>query len=125
MRVELPEKRVLHISGTASVDEAGATVHLDDPRKQMHRMLLNIRELLAAQGASFKDLTQATTFLKRAEYLELYELVLEEWDIRSLPNTFVEAGVCRPDLLCEMEAIAILPKDPETGELVPARSGRR
>jgi hypothetical protein len=28
-----------------------------------------------------------------------------------LPNTFVEAGVCRPDLLCEMEAIAIIPTE--------------
>jgi enamine deaminase RidA (YjgF/YER057c/UK114 family) len=120
MKVETPEKTVLHISGTASVDELGATVHLDDPRKQMERMLLNIRELLAAQGASFDDLTQGTTFLKHAEYLELYELVLEEWGIRHLPNTLVEAGVCRPDLLCEMEAIAILPKDVETGEIVPA-----
>ena len=120
MRVDLPEKRVLHISGTASVDEVGDTVHLDDSGKQMERMLLNIQELLAAQGATFEDLTQGTTFLKHAEYLELYEAILEKWEIRHLPNTLVEAGVCRPDLLCEMEAIAILPKDPVTGELVPA-----
>jgi enamine deaminase RidA (YjgF/YER057c/UK114 family) len=110
MRIDTPDKTVLHISGTASVDECGATVHLDDPRGQMERMLLNIRELLAAQGATFEDIAQATTFLKRAEYLELYEPVLEEWGIRHLPNTFVETGVCRPNLLCEMEAIAILPK---------------
>jgi enamine deaminase RidA (YjgF/YER057c/UK114 family) len=110
MKVDLPDKTVLFISGTASIDETGVTVHVGDRRKQMERMLLNIKELLAAQGATFANLTQAASFLKRAEYLELYELVLEEWGINHLPNTFVEAGVCRPELLCEMEAIAVLPK---------------
>jgi enamine deaminase RidA (YjgF/YER057c/UK114 family) len=110
MKVDLPDKTMLFISGTASIDERGVTVHLGDTRKQMERMLLNIRELLHAQGATFANLTQAASFLKRAEYLELYELVLEEWGISQLPNTFVEAGVCRPELLCEMEAIAVIPK---------------
>ena len=110
MKVDLPDKTMLFISGTASIDERGVTVHRGDTRKQMERMLLNIRELLHAQGATFANLTQAASFLKRAEYLELYELVLEEWGISKLPNTFVEAGVCRPELLCEMEAIAVIPK---------------
>jgi enamine deaminase RidA (YjgF/YER057c/UK114 family) len=110
MKVELPDKTVLFISGTASVDEVGDTVHIGNQRKQMERMLLNIQELLKPHDATFEDLTQAATFLKHAEYLELYELVLEEWGIRHIPNTFVEAGVCRPNLLCEMEAVAILPK---------------
>jgi enamine deaminase RidA (YjgF/YER057c/UK114 family) len=110
MKVDLPDKTVLYISGTASVDERGATVHIGDKRRQLERMLLNIRELLAPHGATFADLTQAATFLKRADYLELCELVMEEWGLQGVPNSFVEAGVCRPNLLCEMEAIAILPK---------------
>lgn len=110
MKVDMPDKTVLFISGTASIDERGVTVHVGDTRRQMERMLLNIKELLAAQGASFANLTQAASYLKRADYLELYELVLDEWGIRNLPNTFVEAGVCRPELLCEMEAIAVIPK---------------
>lgn len=121
MKVETPDKTVLFISGTASVDEYGATVHLDDIRRQLERMLLNIRELLAAHGATFDDIAQAATFLKRAEYLELYELVLDEWGMGKVPNTFVETGVCRPNLLCEMEAVAILPKDPESGLPIAAK----
>jgi enamine deaminase RidA (YjgF/YER057c/UK114 family) len=125
MKVDLPEKTVLFISGTASVDEAGATVHLDDIRKQLERMLLNIQELLAPHGASFADLTQATTYLKQASYLDLCEQVFSEWGMRHLPNTFVEAGVCRPDLLCEMEAIAILPKRPGNGQPLAAQPAIR
>ncbi len=109
MKVVLPEKTVLYISGTASVDEQGATVHLDDERKQIERMLLNVQELLSPHNATFDDLVQVITYLKSASY---HSTFVDAWKARGLndaPNTFVEAGVCRPDLLCEMEAIAIIP----------------
>ncbi len=110
MKIDLPEKTVLHISGTASIDESGRTVHVGDIKQQLERMLLNVRELLQHQGASFEDVTQIATFLKHAEDYELCQQLLRQWGIRHVPNTLVEAGVCRPELLCEMEAIAILPK---------------
>jgi len=109
MKVVLPEKTVLYISGTASVDEYGATVHLDDIRKQVERMLLNVQELLRAQNSSFTDLVQVITYLKRSSYLSTFTDVWQQWGLGSLPNSIVEAGVCRPDLLCELEAIAIIP----------------
>ena len=111
MKVVLPEKTVLYISGTASVDEQGATVHLDDVRRQVDRMLLNVQELLRAQNSSFKDLVQVITYLKRRSYLSTFEEVWQQWGLAGLPNSFVEAGVCRPDLLCELEAIAIIPRE--------------
>ena len=110
MKIDLPEKTVLHVSGTASINEAGETVHVGDPEKQLERMLVNVRELLHHQNASFEDVTQIATFLKHAEYYDACQQLLRQWGIRHVPNTFVEAGVCRPELLCEMEAIAILPK---------------
>ncbi len=110
MKIDLPEKTVLHISGTASINEIGETVHVGDSRKQLERMLLNVRELLVHQGASFEDVVQIATFLKYADYYDECQALLRELGIRHAPNTFVEAGVCRPELLCEMEAIAILPK---------------
>jgi len=111
MKVVYPEKTVLFISGTASVDERGDTVHLDDIEKQIHRMLLNVQELLRPHGSSFGDIVQAITYLKTADYFETFQGLCQKWDIANLPNTIVEAGVCRPNLLCELEAIAILPND--------------
>jgi enamine deaminase RidA (YjgF/YER057c/UK114 family) len=55
MKVDLPDKTMLFISGTASIDERGVTVHLGDTRKQMERMLLNIRELLARPRSNLRE----------------------------------------------------------------------
>ena len=111
MQVVLPDKRILFISGTASVDERGETIHVNDIRKQVERMLLNVRELLKPHGATFADVAQVITYLKSREHLDLFLKIWEEWGLAGLPNSFVEAGVCRPDLLCELEAIAIRPRN--------------
>jgi len=111
MRMTLPEKTYLFISGTASVDEVGATVHVGDVRLQIERMLLNIRELLRPHGANWTDLAHAVTYLKSADYLPIYQEILAKWGVSSIPHTIVEANVCRPELLCEMEAVAIIPTE--------------
>jgi enamine deaminase RidA (YjgF/YER057c/UK114 family) len=111
MKVAVPEQTYLYISGTASVDEKGDTVHVGQRREQMERMLLNIRELLQGQGATFADLAQGVTYLKSADMAELYREVLAEWGVSGFPHSIVEAHVCRPDLLTEMEAIAVIPSD--------------
>ena len=54
MRVEEANKVALHISGTASLDESGATVHLDDFDAQADRMLVNVAALLEGQGARLR-----------------------------------------------------------------------
>jgi 2-iminobutanoate/2-iminopropanoate deaminase len=93
------------------VDEQGATVHVDDIRKQVERMLLNVQELLRAQDSTFGDVVQVITYLKQRNYLPTFVDIWQKWGLAGLPNSFVEAGVCRPDLLCELEAIAIIPRN--------------
>ena len=109
MKVAVPDKQILFISGTASVNEHGETIHINDIRRQIERMLINVRELLKPHGATFANVAQVITYLKWPEHLHLFREIWEQWGLKGLPNTFVEAGVCRPDLLCELEAIAILP----------------
>ncbi len=56
MRIDLDGLVILLISGTASIDEHGATVHAGDFRAQCRRTFQNITALLAAEGASGKTL---------------------------------------------------------------------
>lgn len=112
MRVVDGEKITLFISGTASVDEEGRTAHVGDPRAQIERMLLNVETLLVNQGANFADLISGITYLKRPEFVETFDEVLQSQGIPRFPNSLLVADICRPELLCEFEAIAVLPASP-------------
>jgi enamine deaminase RidA (YjgF/YER057c/UK114 family) len=98
----------LCISGTASIDEEGRTVHEGDFEAQAERMLLNISTLLANQNSSWQDVVSAITYLKDPLDVLRLSRIFEEKGIPGFPNAIVQASVCRPELLCEMEAIAIL-----------------
>lgn len=116
MKLGLPDKTILFVSGTASVDEAGATVHVGDSRRQIERMLLNVNELLVPQGASYADVVQGITYLKSPADLGLFQEIAAERGLGQIPNSIVVADVCRPELLCEIEMIAVLPTGGSTVE---------
>jgi enamine deaminase RidA (YjgF/YER057c/UK114 family) len=99
----------LFISGTASVDENGSTVHQSNFEAQAERMILNISTLLEKEKASWRDVVSAITYLKNPADAPKFEKILARKGIHRFPNAVVEASVCRPELLCEMEAIAALP----------------
>ena len=109
LKTEDANKITLHVSGTASIDEAGHTVHTGDFEAQAERMLVNISSLLETHGASFQDLVSAVAYLKHAGDAPLLRAVFHEHGFEGFPCTLVEAPVCRPELLCETEAVAVLP----------------
>ena len=109
------------ISGTASVDENGKTVHTGDFRAQCRRTYQNITGLLEAEGATWKDIVRTTCYLRDIErdyeaFNEIRTQFFKERGLNPLPaSTGVQAILCRPDLLVEIEAIAIFESDRGTG----------
>lgn len=112
MRVEESNKVALHVSGTASLDEAGRTVHVGDLDAQVERTLTNVAALLEGQGAGFGDVVSAITYLKRPEDADRLRARLDRAGFAGFPNALVAAEVCRPELLCEIEVLAALPRGP-------------
>jgi enamine deaminase RidA (YjgF/YER057c/UK114 family) len=98
----------LSISGTASIDEAGRSVHVGNFAAQAERMLHNIELLLAQQGASFGDLASAITYVKHPADASLLQALFRERGFDGFPRVVVEAPLCRPELLCETECVAML-----------------
>ena len=52
MRIDLNGVAILLISGTASIDEQGKSLHIGDFRGQMRRTLANITGLLSSEGCT-------------------------------------------------------------------------
>ena len=112
LRVVEANRITLHVSGTASIDDAGRSVHTGDFAAQAERMLDNIESLLAGQGATFADLMSGVTYVKRADDASLLRDLYRRRGFAGFPCAVVEAALCRPELLCETEVVAMLPPIP-------------
>ena len=116
MRLDLGNVVVLLISGTASIDEQGISVHVGDFRAQLHRTYENITKLLSAEGATWKDIVRTTCYLRDIErdyeaFNEERTKFFAEQGLDPLPaSTGIQAILCRPELLIEIEAIAMFRK---------------
>jgi len=99
----------LHVSGTASIDEAGRTAHVGDFPAQVDRMLHNIASLLDRQGASFADVVSGVTYLRDADDAAALRAILRARGLDGFPCALVETPLCRREMLCEAEVVAILP----------------
>jgi enamine deaminase RidA (YjgF/YER057c/UK114 family) len=108
MKVVETNKVALHVSGTASIDERGRTAHVGDFEAQADRMLVNIAALLEGQGADFGDVTSAITYLKHPAHAARLREKLHAAGFEGFPHALVAAPICRPDLLCETEALAVV-----------------
>jgi 2-iminobutanoate/2-iminopropanoate deaminase len=116
MRIDLNGITILLISGTASIDEEGKSVHIGDFRAQLSRTFWNISKLLEAEGATWKDIVRTTCYLRDIErdyeaFNEERTAFYREQDLDPLPaSTGIQAILCRPELLIEIEAIAMFRK---------------
>jgi 2-iminobutanoate/2-iminopropanoate deaminase len=117
MRIELGQFTLLLISGTASIDDVGRTLHTGDFRAQTRRTFQNITALLESEGATWKDIVRTTCYLRDIErdyqaFNEERAAFYREQGLNPLPaSTGIQAILCRPDLLIEIEAIAMFRRE--------------
>jgi enamine deaminase RidA (YjgF/YER057c/UK114 family) len=122
LRLDIKGIIILMISGTASVNESGRTVHVSDFRAQTWRTYQNITKLLEAEGATWKGVIWTTCYLRDIErdyeaFNEIRTQFFQEQGLDPLPaSTGIQAIHCRPDLLVEMEAMAIFDSDRGAGK---------
>ena len=116
MRVDLPGATMLFLSGTASVDEKGLTAHVGDFDAQCLRTYRNLTQLLAAEKASWHDVVWTTCYLQDIDrdyeaFNKLRSMFLTAIGLDPLPaSTGIQARLCRPELLVEIQVIAIVPR---------------
>jgi 2-iminobutanoate/2-iminopropanoate deaminase len=117
LRIDLNGLSIVLISGTASIDDAGNTVHVGDFRAQTRRTFSNITGLLASEGATWKDVIRTTCYLRDIErdyqaFNEERSVFYKKQGLDPLPaSTGIQAILCRPDLLIEIEAIAMFRRE--------------
>jgi enamine deaminase RidA (YjgF/YER057c/UK114 family) len=104
MKVVEPKEKWLFVSGTASLNEKGETVHAGDLRSQVEHTVEVVDSLVQPEGASFSDLCEATVFLKRKNDFSLYQETAESLGLSNIPAVYLIADVCWDELLFELDA---------------------
>lgn len=92
------------VSGTSSV-VGHETMHPGDLHAQLDETLYNIEAVLSRTGRTLKDVSAAKTYLRRAAD---YEAIAARLAGVFSSNLFLEADICRKELLLEIECVASL-----------------
>jgi enamine deaminase RidA (YjgF/YER057c/UK114 family) len=109
MEIVLGEARYIFVSGTASIDDRGATVHVGDFETQTEYTMEAVEALLEGAGAGLRDVVQATAFLKNPCDGRAFERLVDRSPLRGAALVTTVADVCREDLLFEIDAVAVVP----------------
>ena len=64
MRIDIGGVVILLISGTASIDENGVSVHIGDFPAQLRRTFDNITGLLESEGGTWHDIVRTSCYLR-------------------------------------------------------------
>lgn len=105
-RVGYADRAHHFISGTASIDCAGQVVHRGDVLRQLDHALDNVDALLRSGGGALDDLMHLTVYLRDPGDFAVISAELAQ-RLPDVPRVVVQAAVCRPDWLVEVEGVAV------------------
>ena len=92
----------IFISGTASIDKHGHVLHEGDVLAQADRLLENISMLLAEGGSSLDRVPYFLIYLRDISDYAVVDAYMQR-RFPTVPRVLLEARVCRPTWLIEME----------------------
>ena len=106
--VDYGDRRQVFISGTASINNKGEIMYPGDIRKQTARMWENVETLLNEADCTFDHVAHLLVYLRDiADYTVVKDMFEERFP--NIPKVFLQAPVCRPGWLVEMECMAVKP----------------
>jgi enamine deaminase RidA (YjgF/YER057c/UK114 family) len=125
--------RLVFVAGQVAIDGDGRIVGVGDLKAQASQVYRNLAAVLGEAGCTLRDVVKFTTFLVRNQDWAPFA----EWRKAEYPALFpdgvypantgvVVRELARPELLLEVEAIAVRPDAPAArGRRPAARAARR
>jgi enamine deaminase RidA (YjgF/YER057c/UK114 family) len=103
VEVQTSKQRHLYISGTASIDPAGHSLHRGDVDKQIELTMAVVEAILQSRKMDWSDTSGAVGYFKDLRDVARFEAYCRSHGLSSLPVKPVEATICRTELLFEIE----------------------
>lgn len=103
-----PSLRRLLISGTASIEPGGKSIHFGDMERQIHLTLCVVQAILKSRGMNWSHVSRAIAYFKDAAHAPLFAKCMTARGIAPIPALLAHTDICRDDLLFELELDALL-----------------
>ena len=118
--------RTIYISGQIAYDKDGKVVGAGDMKAQAEQVFKNLQTALTAAGATFADVVKMNSYITDMSKVQAVRDVRAKYFTTAAPaSTFVEVkGLVRPDLLLEIEVVAVVPAKAETQLAASLRPNR-
>tara|TARA_B100001559_G_C16257033_1_gene509753 strand:- start:78 stop:467 length:390 start_codon:yes stop_codon:yes gene_type:complete len=102
---------LLFVSGQVSVDNDGNIIGVGDCEAQARQIVSRISTIVQSVGASMSDVVKITTFLTDINDYPSFSKVRGETFPTDPPasSTVIVAGLVRPELVIEIEAVVNIP----------------
>jgi reactive intermediate/imine deaminase len=103
--------RTIYISGQIAFDKEGKLVGQGDMKAQAEQVFKNLQTALTAAGAKFSDVVKMNSYITDMSKVQAVRDVRARYFGDATPaSTFVEVkGLVRPELLLEIEVVAVVP----------------
>src|SRR5438067_1069951 len=103
--------RTIYISGQIAYDKDGTVVGAGDMKAQAEQVFRNLQTALTAAGATFSHVVKMNSYITDMSKAQAVRDVRARYFNDAAPaSTFVEVkGLVRPELLLEIELIAVVP----------------
>ncbi len=99
----------VYVSGTTASDASGAVQHPGDAAGQARYVLNKIAAALAEAGATLEDVVRTRIFVRNlADWEAVARVHGEVFGAIRPANTLVRAEMIEPEMLVEIEAVAIV-----------------
>ena len=95
--------RRLAVSGTASIAADGSSVWVGDAPRQVACTMDVVEAILRSRGFTFADVTRAIAYFKHPDDTPAFDAWCASRGLEAMPVIRTHCGICRDDLLFEIE----------------------
>jgi len=106
-KVSMPDHCHVFISGTASIDPEGKTVHTGNIHAQIALTFEIVEAILTSLGTSYSDVTRANGYFKHIKDAPSFGRYCEKYGLPAARVVVAHNDICRDELLFELEVDAI------------------
>ncbi|MBI5208106.1 MAG: hypothetical protein HY934_10020, partial [Candidatus Firestonebacteria bacterium] len=107
LEIIMPDHRKILISGTASIDKNGKTIHVNNIDMQIAFTMDVIKAILTSRNMNFSFVTRAIVYFKYSKDISAFNKYCKLEKIPVFPLIAIQNDICRDNLLFEIEVDAI------------------